>query len=675
MKILLANPMAWAIALLVFLPRAVRGKGERNDPVMAGYDLVAYHDLDPLDDGIPGSEEFRYRREGYLYYFSTQENLDKFIANPTPYLPMYGGFCAWGIAWEYPVDGWPWAQDHMGPPCGPRDGWALLTDPDSGEKRLYCSIWRSYQDDFNRKSEEGMRLANKRWIEFYGSLDAGPKNNGCYAWNWRECYAESIYDPLNPIRGDSVPTASPTMAPTLAQSLFQEDQAARLSTNWSEPMTVLNGTLTFQYTLEDVASIRPLLVVDLMYELDNEFDFIDNPYLAFGVAEQVMEGALVVCQPRAKNVAIEKSLVSSELALVESTCQAYMGFGMGIAELKTDPVQPTVRLSERNETHYHLIFTANLFACWSNPVWPARVLFARGLVSGAGDPMPHQNNLMHRQAVSGVEFMSIIEYGEDTVDVPLLDPEGPPKPLELEPLSTGFVAPVENTAGSVEILEGRVALEYELFHYSAVDEEEVVHVSLSVPYDPQDEEHAYVGFGFSMDTMTGLIMTCTPHLDDWRLADDTGKTEGLGNLTATCHQWRGEGSNLYPRSLLTDAGGWFLQSVVGSGTHVTYTLAGRVADVVAGGRLAADTNLRAICALGRSAPDTSTPLMHTSRDRTALVLDQLASGAPKSDTTQKNGNADKTESEPSNLRGSVASFGTFGVATFLMASLVLISLA
>ena len=25
-----------------------------------------------------------------------------------------GGFCAWGMAWEYPEDGWPWAANHMG---------------------------------------------------------------------------------------------------------------------------------------------------------------------------------------------------------------------------------------------------------------------------------------------------------------------------------------------------------------------------------------------------------------------------------------------------------------------------------------------------------------------------------------------------------------------------------
>ena len=190
MKVNFDTSVAWLGAALL-LPALVSANGGRDDPIMAGYDLVAYHSLDPMDDGIPGSPAFQHRHEGYLYYFANQENLDEFKANPKPYLPAYGGFCAWGIAWEYEDEGWPWAVDHMGPPCGPRDGWALLTDHETGEKRLYCSIWRSYQDDFNSKQREGITLANKRWKGFYGSLEAGPKNNGCYAWNWRECFANS----------------------------------------------------------------------------------------------------------------------------------------------------------------------------------------------------------------------------------------------------------------------------------------------------------------------------------------------------------------------------------------------------------------------------------------------------------------------------------------------------
>ena len=159
-----------------------------NEPVMAGYDLVAYHRLQPGDNGIPGKASIQYRHtNGYVYYFSSEANKKTFMENPTQYLPAYGGFCAFGIAYEFPDQGWPWAPNHMGPPCGPRDGWEII------DGVLYCSINRSYQMRFSRQQEESIRIANDRWIQFYGTLTTGPQNNGCYEWNWPECIARSIH--------------------------------------------------------------------------------------------------------------------------------------------------------------------------------------------------------------------------------------------------------------------------------------------------------------------------------------------------------------------------------------------------------------------------------------------------------------------------------------------------
>ena len=631
--------------LLLFLVIAavVQGQGI-DDPVMAGYDLVAYHSLDAKDDGIPGSPQFQTRHSnGYVYYFSSQENLDAFVAHPDRYLPRYGGFCAWGMAWEYPDDGWPWAADHMGPPCGPRDGWALLEDG-NGETHLYCSIWRSYQDDFNAKQKEGMRLADQRWIEFYGSLDAGPANNGCYAWNWQDCFAEggSIYDPdheMSALVQEQKATVSPTAAPTQVATLFQENEIDQLSTVWSEPIQTLEGALTFQYTLEDVASVRPLLLVDLVYELDDEFESFENQYVAFGVAEHLMQGALVVCSPNQEQSANGEDVASSVTTVartvgqdaVTSSCKTYLGSGMGISEPDSDPVKPTVLESSLNKTHYHVVFSANLFACWSNPAWPARVLFSRGLVSGNGDPMPHANAPLHRQAVPGVHFLSVVSRTDNgfNTEEPDFDPEGPPAPLELIPLPSDSIQEVEGTSGSLSILEGRVALNYGLYKYGS-DKEEVVRITLDATFDPQDEdqEDTYVGFGFATDTMSGLVVTCSPQAV-W--TEDQDGTTVVQDLTSQCHQWRGFGTNLYPRSPLVTDGGWHVTSMSGNGTHVTYTLAGRVKDVLGGANeshVTSTTNLRAIAAIGRAAPDTGTPLMHaSSRDRTPMFLGQLSAAA------------------------------------------------
>jgi YHS domain-containing protein len=114
-------PVAWA----------QRGRGGNDDsrfsanapipgpdaPVLAGYDLVEYHFLQANQDGVLGKASISHRlaTNGYLYYFSTEANRELFIQDPKKYLPKYGGYCAWGLAWKYEDDGWPWAANHVGP--------------------------------------------------------------------------------------------------------------------------------------------------------------------------------------------------------------------------------------------------------------------------------------------------------------------------------------------------------------------------------------------------------------------------------------------------------------------------------------------------------------------------------------------------------------------------------
>lgn len=519
----------------------------------------------------------------------------------------------------------------MGPPCGPRDGWALLEV--DGEKRLYCSIWRSYQDDFNRRQIEGIRLADQRWKEWYGSLTAGPKNNGCYAWNWQECFAVSIYDPaveqLPPPGGATeipvLPEATSTNAP-LFEVVDGQDDTNSIESVWSTPQTALDGAVTWSWSLQNVTTVRPQLLMELVYTFDEELDdsSLDRQYVGFGVAEQVMEGAMVVCYPQPSTPTVGGITAATRQAGTDdmvdhiTTCQTFVGSGMGISKPATDPVQPMVLLSELTANTYRVRFSANLFACWSNPHWPARLLFSRGLVSGNGDPMPHLNNEKHRQAIPGIELLSVV-LNQNTATIPDVSP--PPAAKVLDPLPSGSVTAVPGTTGTLEVLEGRVNVAYELLQYG---EDPVIQVQLQnveVLNDDDDDEPWYVGFGFAPDTMSGLIMTCTPRLDT------------LDEFSVTCQQWRGLGTNLYPRNLVVDAGGWILERAESNGTHVDYTFVGRAEDVLSeDASVTTETHLRAILAVGRAAPDTGTPLMHTSRDRTVVVFDQLATAiaAPSS---------------------------------------------
>ncbi|MDG1823508.1 MAG: YHS domain-containing (seleno)protein [Flavobacteriaceae bacterium] len=59
-----------------------------------GYDLVSYFFE---NKPIKGKSSISSQYQGLLFYFSSQENKDLFINDPTRYLPKYGGWCAYAI--------------------------------------------------------------------------------------------------------------------------------------------------------------------------------------------------------------------------------------------------------------------------------------------------------------------------------------------------------------------------------------------------------------------------------------------------------------------------------------------------------------------------------------------------------------------------------------------------
>ncbi|CAM9350487.1 unnamed protein product, partial [Heterosigma akashiwo] len=89
-------------------------------PVLEGYDVVAYFGLDPLDDGVQGSSEFTSVYQGFEFYFSSKENMEKFESDPEKYVPAWGGFCAYGVAEET----W-WTAETMSAGVVP-DAWRII---------------------------------------------------------------------------------------------------------------------------------------------------------------------------------------------------------------------------------------------------------------------------------------------------------------------------------------------------------------------------------------------------------------------------------------------------------------------------------------------------------------------------------------------------------------------
>ena len=70
--------------------------------LLFGADVVAYFTENRY---VQGSPEHRSEYESVDLYFSSAENKAKFDADPTAYLPQYGGYCANGIAFGIPWGG------------------------------------------------------------------------------------------------------------------------------------------------------------------------------------------------------------------------------------------------------------------------------------------------------------------------------------------------------------------------------------------------------------------------------------------------------------------------------------------------------------------------------------------------------------------------------------------
>lgn len=110
------------------------------------------------------------------------------------------------------LDGWPWTTSWMGPPCNPHDGWIIIDD------RLSCGVSRYYSEKFRDLGTEVTRpegYADQRWTNWFGGLNSGPFNDGCYA-------GEKMYSECrNPQGGKYFPNRTQSPTPAEARAVIQ----------------------------------------------------------------------------------------------------------------------------------------------------------------------------------------------------------------------------------------------------------------------------------------------------------------------------------------------------------------------------------------------------------------------------------------------------------------------
>jgi YHS domain-containing protein len=129
--------------LLVNSSIAQREIFSKSGQAIQGYDPVAYFkDSKP----VQGKNEFIYDWKGSKWYFSSQENLNDFKANPEKFAPQFGGYCAYGVAGGYKASTSP-------------DAWSVV------DGKLYLNYDKEVQALWKKDRQALIKSAQEKWPE------------------------------------------------------------------------------------------------------------------------------------------------------------------------------------------------------------------------------------------------------------------------------------------------------------------------------------------------------------------------------------------------------------------------------------------------------------------------------------------------------------------------------
>lgn len=77
---------------------------DANGAALRGFDAVAYF---TADNAVKGDSKYEYVWNGAKWFFSSEDNMKKFQADPEAYAPQFGGYCSFAVSEGYTADGDP----------------------------------------------------------------------------------------------------------------------------------------------------------------------------------------------------------------------------------------------------------------------------------------------------------------------------------------------------------------------------------------------------------------------------------------------------------------------------------------------------------------------------------------------------------------------------------------
>lgn len=143
-----------------------------SDPVLEGADVVAYF-ASGANASTPGSSLYSARYRDYTFYFKDEINLGLFLLIPSRYAPKYGGFCAFGLSGEDPMNTVTSLNQLYTVPASPDQFWV-------NDGNLYMFRGAGAKDLFIEDADALITGADFTWSSWFGDDCNGFYNTECF---------------------------------------------------------------------------------------------------------------------------------------------------------------------------------------------------------------------------------------------------------------------------------------------------------------------------------------------------------------------------------------------------------------------------------------------------------------------------------------------------------------
>lgn len=133
--------------IALFLLTTVTVFAQKSDVFMTdnqairGYDPVAYF---TESKPVKGNSDYSYAYKDATWLFSSAANRDAFKADPTKYMPQYGGYCAYGTS-----------QGHKAPT--EPEAWTIV------DGKLYLNYNPKVKTKWSENQAKNIQMADEQW--------------------------------------------------------------------------------------------------------------------------------------------------------------------------------------------------------------------------------------------------------------------------------------------------------------------------------------------------------------------------------------------------------------------------------------------------------------------------------------------------------------------------------